>query len=295
MSDDGDRAVPAQRPTLLARTGAERLRGRVASPEVDARLLLAHVLGRRPNDLVVADPATPAQQRTYDALLDRRAAGVPLQHLTGEAWFRGVRLAVGPGVFVPRPETESVAGAAVERAREIRAAGRTPSVVELCAGSGAISAALVDEVPGCRVLAVERDPQAVTWCRRNLAGTGVAVRNADMADVAPELDGTVDIVVVNPPYVPLGARDRLPVEVTAYDPEVAVFSGADGLDAIRVVERVARRLLRPGGLVVCEHDDTHGESAPAIFATPAWAAVADHRDLSGRPRWVTATRTGVAG
>ena len=284
-----------ERPTLLARRGAVRLQGHVASPEVDARLLLAHLLGHRPGDLVMAPPVTAAQERRYTELLDARATGVPLQHLTGEAWFRGVRVEVGPGVFIPRPETELVAGAAIERAVALRMAGRTPLVVELCAGSGAISAAVVDEAPGCRVVAVERDDAAVHWCRRNLAGTGVEVRHEDMAEAAHDLDGTVDVVVVNPPYVPLQWRASLPVEVTGYDPEVALFSGADGLEAIRVVERVARRLLRPGGLVVCEHDDTHEPSAPVVFGGPVWTEVCDSQDLSGRPRWVSAVRTEVAG
>lgn len=289
-----ERPAPV-RASVLARRGADRLRGQVASPEVDARLLLAHLLGLRPGDLVLADPPSAERVARYRELLDRRAEGVPLQHLTGEAWFRNVRVAVGPGVFVPRPETESVAGVAIEAARAVRMQGRTPRVVELCAGSGAISAALVDEVPGCRVVAVEIDPVAVDWARRNLAGTGVDVRRGDLADAVPEWDGTVDVVVVNPPYVPLRVRAVLPVEVTGHDPALAVFSGEDGLDAIRAVERTARRLLRPGGLLVCEHDDSQGESAPAVFSGGAWRATADHPDLSGRPRFVSATRTQVAG
>lgn len=286
---------PDRRPGMLARHGAALLRGHVASPDVDARLLLAHVLGRGPGELVLAPAVTADQEQRYEQLLAARATGVPLQHLTGETWFRRVRLEVGPGVFVPRPETELVAGAAIEAARAIADTGRTPMVVELCAGSGAISASVVDEVPDCHVVAVERDDEAVQWCRRNLAGTEVDVRHEEMADAAHDLDGTVDVVVVNPPYVPLAVRDELPVEVTGYDPDVAVFSGPDGLDAIRVVERVAARLLRPGGMLVCEHDDSHGSSAPEILSGPQWALVADHQDLSGRPRWVTAVRTEVAG
>lgn len=287
--------TPRQRATSVARQGASRLAGRVASPDVDARLLLAHVLGVTPGALVLAPPVDAEQQRRYAVLLDSRAGGVPLQHLTGEAWFRGVRLEVGPGVFIPRPETELVAGAAIDRAQELCGTGPAPVVVELCAGSGAISAALVNEVPDCRVVAVERDDEAVRWCRRNLAGTSVQVRHEDMSEAAHDLDGRVDLVVANPPYVPLTARDALPIEVTGHDPQVAVFSGEDGLDAIRVVEQVARRLLVGGGLVVCEHDDSHALSAPEVFAGAAWTDVRDWADLSGRPRWVSATRTGMAG
>ena len=284
-----------ERPTLLARRGTAVLQGRVASAQVDARLLLAHVLGTSPGGLVGAPPADAEQERRYLRLLQARATGVPLQHLTGEAWFRGVRVMVGPGVFVPRPETELVAGAAIDRARHLRSTGMVPVVVELCAGSGAISAALAAEVPGCRIVAVERDDEAVAWCRDNLSHSEVEVRHEDMAEAAHDLDGSVDVVVANPPYVPTSVRDSLPVEVTQHDPEVAVFSGPDGLAAIRVVEQVARRLLRPGGLVVCEHDDSHATSAPEIFADDAWADVSDEMDLSGRPRWVCATRTVMAG
>lgn len=287
--------MAGERPTVVARRGGARLQGHVASPHVDARLLLAYVLGTSPGGLVVAPSVEAEQERRYEELLAARADGVPLQHLTGEAWFRGVRVRVGPGVFVPRPETELVAGAAIDRARQLRTGGVLPLVVELCSGSGAISAALAAEVPGCRIVAVERDDAAVAWCRDNLAGSGVEVRHEDMAGAAHDLDGSVDVVVANPPYVPTGARESLPLEVTQYDPEVAVFSGPDGLAAIRVVERVARRLLRPGGLLVCEHDDSHASSAPALFADEAWAEVSDEVDLSGRPRWLCATRTVVAG
>ena len=215
----------------------------------------------------------------------RRAAREPLQHLTGSAGFRYVSLEVGPGVFVPRPETELLAGWAVERALELESA----VVVDLCTGSGAIAASVALEAPSARVHAVELDPGAHAWAERNLAGTGVDLRLGDMAEAFTDLDGTVDVVVCNPPYIPLEAWQGVAPEARDHDPELALWSGDDGLDALRVLERTAARLLRPGGWVGAEHADVQGESAPAVFtASGGWREVRDHPDLAGRARYVTA-------
>jgi release factor glutamine methyltransferase len=193
---------------------------------------------------------------------------------------------------VPRPETELVAGAAVDEAARVVAGGRVPVVVDLCTGSGAIAASIATEVTGSRVYAVELDPAAHAWAARNLSGTGVELRHGDMAEAFPELDGTVDVVVTNPPYIPVDGIVRDP-EVAEHDPALALWSGTDGLDAMRVVATVGARLLRPGGLLVAEHADLQGESAPAVFdAARGWAGVQDHEDLAGRPRFVTARRAG---
>ncbi len=168
-----------------------------------------------------------------------------------------------------------------------------PRVVDLCTGSGAIALAVATEVAGSEVHAVELDPAAHAWAARNCAGSAVDLRLGDMATAFPELDGTVDVVVSNPPYIPQDAVIRDP-EVAAHDPAVALWSGADGLDAMRVVEQVAARLLRPGGTVVAEHADLQGSSAPAVFdGAGRWLDVADHRDLAGRDRYVTAVRRGA--
>ena len=166
-------------------------------------------------------------------------------------------------------------------------------VVELCAGSGAISKALAAEVPGPEYWAVELSPDAWPYLVANLAGKGVHAVAGDMADALHHLDGIVDLVIANPPYVPEDARADLPADVL-HDPDLALFSGADGLDALRVVAQVARRLLRPGGLVCAEHDDTHGASAPALFAERGFTEVTDHLDLAGRPRFVTARAAGTS-
>ncbi|MBD3946049.1 peptide chain release factor N(5)-glutamine methyltransferase [Nocardioides ganghwensis] len=274
------------RATAARRAAAQRLReASVASPERDADLLLAHVLGIPLGRLPLVDALAAREQEAYDALVVRRAAREPLQHLTGTAAFRHVELAVGPGVFVPRPETELLAGWAIEQAQAVAA----PVVVDLCTGSGAVAAAVKDEVPDAEVHAVELDEQAYAWAERNLSGTGVDLRHGDMATAFDDLLGTVDVVVCNPPYIPLEAWESVAAEARDHDPHLALFSGQDGLDAMRVLERRAAQLLRPGGVVGAEHADVQGESAPAVFAAAGrWLDVADHRDLAGRARYVTA-------
>jgi len=262
----------------------------VQSPEHDAAELLAFVLGRRRGDLVLVDAVEAADRVRFAELVARRAARTPLQHLTGTAAFRHVELAVGPGVFVPRPETELLAGWAIERAREVLSTG-SPSavVVDLCTGSGAVALSVATEVPEAEVHAVELDRDAFAWAGRNLAGRGVDLREGDMAEAFPDLDGTVDVVVCNPPYIPLTEYAGVAPEARDHDPDLALWSGEDGLEAMRVLERVAARLLVPGGWVGAEHADVQGESAQQVFATTGrWTEVRDHRDLAGRPRYVTA-------
>lgn len=275
-------------PRALVAAAAARLEAAgVDSPVNDAEILLVHVLGIRRGDLVLATAVPQTDAARFEELVGRRAQRVPLQHLTGTTGFRYVDLAVGPGVFTPRPETELLAGWAVEAARLV--ADRTPIIVDLCTGSGAIAASIAHELPAAEVHAVELDPDAVAWAERNLLHTGVGLRQGDMADAFPELDGTVDVVVCNPPYVPLTAYEGVNQEAREHDPALALFSGEDGLDAMRVLERVAARLLRSGGVVGAEHADLQGASAPGVFAASGrWADVRDHLDLAGRPRYLTA-------
>jgi release factor glutamine methyltransferase len=261
----------------------------VASPEHDAAELLAHVLGTTRGGLALSDEVDAAQASAYDALVARREAREPLQHLVGSAAFRYVELAVGPGVFTPRPETELLAGWGVDRARDVLAAGDTPVVVDLCTGSGAIALSVATEVPEAVVHAVELSEDAFGWAQRNLAGSGVDLRQGDLRDAFPDLDGTVDVVLCNPPYIPLEAYESVAVEARDHDPHLALFSGDDGLDAIRALEVTAARLLRDGGVVGAEHADVQGEQAPAVFRrTGRWRDVTDHQDLAGRDRYLTA-------
>lgn len=275
----------ARRGAVLA-AAAERLRAAgVPSPEYDAAELLAHVHGVDRRDLVRIETVAEAAAARYDEVIARRSAREPLQHITGVAWFRHVELAVGPGVFVPRPETELLAGWAIEAASGLA----SPVVVDLCTGSGAIAKAIADEVPGARVHAVELDDDAHGWATRNLTGTGVDLRHGDMGTAFDDLLGTVDVVVCNPPYIPLEAWESVADEARDHDPHLALFSGRDGLDALRVLAVRAAQLLRPGGVVGAEHADAQGVSAPAVLtATERWIEVVDHLDLAGRPRFTTA-------
>ncbi len=271
--------------TELEQAEAELAEAGVASPRADAELLMSYVTGVPRALLIVSARLDEVQRRSYRELVEARGRRVPLQHLTGSAAFRYVDLDVGPGVFVPRPETELLAGWAVERAR----AAEAPVVVDLCTGSGAIALSLVHEVPHARVHAVELDERAFGWAQRNLDGTGVDLRQGDMAEAFDDLDGQVDVVVSNPPYIPLEAWESVSTEVRDHDPALALWSGDDGLDAMRVLEQTAWRLLKSGGVVGAEHADAQGVSAPQVFAG-RWADVQDHLDLAGRPRFVTARK-----
>ena len=277
--------IDVRRRDLLTNAVRRLAEAGVASPEADAETLLAHVLGTDRGRLVLVDDVGGDDAAAYDALVARRAAREPLQHLTGKAHFRHVELVVGPGVFVPRPETELLAGWAIERATPLE----RPVIVDLCTGSGAIAKAIHDEVPDADVHAVELDPVSHAWAERNLAGTGVDLRLGDMAEAFEDLAGGVDVVTCNPPYIPLDAWESVAPEARDHDPHLALFSGDDGLDAIRVVAARAARLLRPGGWVGVEHADVQEESAPAVFAgAGCFRDVRDHQDLAGRPRYVTA-------
>ena len=277
----------------LIAAATERLRAAgVASPEHDARALAAHVIGCSLKQLPMHDSL---DEKAYDEVVARRAARVPLQHLTGSVGFRWIELEVGSGVFVPRPETESVVQWAVDRAKP------GALMVDLCTGSGTIAFALANEVPGAVVHAVERDPVALEWTRRNAANRMAAgdpevqLHLGSVEDCLHELDGTVDLVASNPPYVAESERHLPDPEVIDHDPEIALFAGADGLDVIRLVEQAARRLLKPGGLVVVEHSDRQGHTAPDVFEQAGgWTEIEDHQDLTGRDRFVTARWTGLA-
>jgi len=276
---------------LITGAAARLEQAGVDSPLHDAEALAAHVLDV-PRLQVRSASMDPGQVREYHELVARRATRVPLQHLVGRATFRRVELSVGPGVFVPRPETEVLAGWALEALERARQNDPEPVVADLATGSGAIAAALADEAPWARVYAVELDDDAFAWASRNLTGTGVDLRHGDMADELADLDGQVDVVVSNPPYIPLEAWESVSVEGRDHDPALALWAGDDGLELMRVLERSAFRLLRTGGVVVAEHADQQGTSAPAVFtATRRWVEVRDHRDLAGRDRFVTARKT----
>ncbi|HET8601045.1 MAG TPA: peptide chain release factor N(5)-glutamine methyltransferase [Segeticoccus sp.] len=264
----------------------------VPSPETDAIALAAHVVGCDPAELhrrMVLGDAVPADWDRFEELVAERARRIPLQHLTGRAGFRRLELAVGPGVFVPRPETELTAELAIAAAHETSRA----VVVDLCTGSGAIALSVKDEVPLAQVYAVELSPEAHAWALQNRERTGldVELRLGDAAIAFPELAGRVDVVVCNPPYIPEGMVPTEP-EVRDHDPELALYGGSlDGLAVPLALAARAADLLRDEGALVMEHADVQGTWLPdALERAGVWREVADHKDLTGRPRVVTAHR-----
>jgi len=266
----------------------------VPDPEVDAELLLAHVLGVSRGGvqakLVTGGAAPEGAAEALAPLVERRSAREPLQHILGLAAFRHLELEVGPGVFVPRPETETLAQLAIDAA--LAAAGPSPRVVDLCTGSGAVALAVGTEVPHAEVAAVELSPEAFVWARRNRERAGaenVRMVFGDLAEALPEWDGTVDVVVSNPLYIPLGAIPRDP-EVRLFDPELALYGGEDGLDVVRSLSRRALALLHPGGFLVIEHGELQGADIRALLTADGWSAAATQRDLLGRDRFTSALR-----
>ena len=286
--------------------GERRLaRADVPTPRVDAELLLAHVLGLPRGRMFLSDPIEPADAVRFEALLVRRSARVPLQHLVGSAPFRHLELEVGRGVFVPRPETEGVVELAI---RALAADAEERLAVDLCAGSGAIALAIATEVPHSVVHAVEIEGPAHGWAERNVAayaaqlaavGSQVVLHQADATtahlDVLAGLVGRVDVVVSNPPYIPDEAVPREP-EVRDYDPPRALYGGQDGLDVVRGIAVAAAALLRRGGVLVVEHGDAQGVSGGAagvpqvLLDHGSFVDVVDHPDLAGRDRVTVAVR-----
>jgi release factor glutamine methyltransferase len=275
----------------------------VESPRTDAELIAAHVHHVKRGELHTV-PDSEFDARFWEDI-GRRANREPLQHIIGRAFFRYLELDVGPGVFVPRPETEVMTGWVIDRLREMDVAA--PVAVDLGTGSGAIALSIAQEVPRASVHAVEADPLARAWAERNItryvdsytagrvllhAGDFVSEDYRDgLADLS-DLAGTVDVVVSNPPYIPLGST--VEPEVGEYDPPAALWSGDDGLVAIRGVERVARWLLRPGGLVAVEHGAPQGAAVYWVFPEEkGWRDTRNNKDLAGRDRFVTATWPGL--
>jgi len=277
--------------TLDAATGILEQAG-IRNARVDAELLVGHVLGLSRGGVqaraVTDGSLSAADTATVNELVERRAAREPLQHITGLAAFRQLELHVGPGVFVPRPETEFVAQFAIDALAST--ATPQPVGVDLGTGSGAIALAMATEVPHARVYGVEVSPRAFVWTKQNFRTVGAPNATAvfiDLADALPQLDGTVDVVISNPPYIPAGAIPRDP-EVRLFDPEIALYGGEDGLDVVRQVSATAKRLLRPGGSLVLEHGELQAAQIAQLLGADGWTAVAHHRDLLGRDRATTA-------
>jgi release factor glutamine methyltransferase len=259
----------------------------IDTPRVDAEQLAAHTAGVDRGRLTFHEPDEPFFGR-YRDVIDARAQRIPLQHLTSTAAFGPVTVAVGPGVFVPRPETESLLEWALAQPLPTQ-----PLIVDLCTGSGALALALAHSRLDARIIAVDDSADALVFARRNCAGTAVELVEADITGVGvlSDYDGEVDLIVANPPYIPDGAR--LEPEVAQHDPEHALFGGPDGMRVVGPIVELAARLLRPGGRIAVEHDDTTAEATTKTFeGMGAFIDVVSRRDLAGRPRFVTAMRKG---
>ncbi|MGK3953560.1 peptide chain release factor N(5)-glutamine methyltransferase [Microbacterium sp. I2] len=291
--------MPSPDPALSLSASLQRAAERLAAagipdPAVDVELLAGFVLGTGRGGVQAAAlrgaDITADDARRLEELVTRRATREPLQHITGLAPFRHLELRVGPGVFVPRPETEIVAQLAIDALRA--AASPSPIAVDLGTGSGAIALAMATEVPHARVFAAENSVDAFVWTKENFERVGAGnaqLAYIDLAHAFPELDGTVSVVASNPPYVPDAAIPRDP-EVRFYDPPAALYGGADGLDVVRVLSEVGLRLAHPGGTIVIEHGEWQGEEIRAILTADGWRAASTHPDLTMRDRATTALR-----
>lgn len=290
---DNVRAALADAADRLTAAGVE-------SGRADAEALLAWVTGTPRGRLHALSCLSDEVVAAFGTALARRERREPLQHITGRAAFRHLELAVGPGVFVPRPETEVMAGVAVDELRRlVTTTAAEPLAVDLCSGSGAVAVAMATEAPGCRVVAVELSTQAGDYAAKNAADYAarspasrpVEVRWGDIADAVDDLAQQAHVVTANPPYIPMAAYESVALEVREFDPPLALWTDDDGLRMVRTVAEVAATVLVDGGLVLCEHADVQGDSVPAVFAASGhWVDVRDCNDLAGRPRFVSARR-----
>lgn len=265
----------------------------IESFQADAEILLGFVLDLSRGELqvkaITGELLNEAEEIKFLELVAKRAERFPLQHLTGVAYFRQLELKVGPGVFVPRFETETVTQLAVDALKAVPS--DNPIAVDLATGSGAIAISLAVEVPNAKVFAVELSEDALVYTKQNFAkyAPTATLVQGDLADAFPELNGQVDVLVSNPPYIP---DDMIPIypEVHLHDPSMALYGGADGLDLVRKVESSAKRLLRKGGALVIEHADMQGDAIRELILNLGWRQCSTHKDLSGRDRATTAIR-----
>ena len=261
--------------------------------EVEAEILLAHTLGISRMDLhnpLTVENALAAigdmaiVEETFWKLLDRRCAHEPLQYLTGVAYFRHLEIKVGPGVLVPRPESELLVESVLTYIEKLSGA---VSVVDLGSGSGALALAIATEAPHTHVIAVEKSPEANYWLKENVSFIDEKVRILE-SDVATALDGVkCDVVIANPPYVP--DSQELPRDVAEHEPAIALFGGADGMKAPRLFISTASRLLKEGGFLAIEHHEEQGLAIADVLSAD-FTDILLHQDLTGRPRFMTAVR-----
>ena len=275
---------------LLSESSSKLKEAGVISATVDAELITCFCLGisRSELSLMVATNQEFPQESLdkFQLALARRVARQPLQHITGTAPFRHLELKVGPGVFTPRPETEQVVGFAMEKITNFQ----SPLIVDLCSGSGAIAISLATEVLGSKVFAVEKSEEAFGYLLQNAASYGLSkvnLRNEDLQNSLSELDGKVDLVISNPPYIP---NDAIPIdlEVQLHEPSMSLYGGVDGLDVIRQISIRAKKLLKSGGLLVLEHADSQSNAIGKLLLAGGWQEIEARADLAGKERMISA-------
>ena len=275
---------------LLSESSSKLKEAGVISATVDAELITCFCLGisRSELSLMVATNQEFPQESLdkFQLALARRAARQPLQHITGTAPFRHLELKVGPGVFTPRPETEQVVGFAMEKITNFQ----SPLIVDLCSGSGAIAISLATEISGSKVFAVEKSEEAFGYLLQNAASYGLVddyLRNEDLQNSLSELDGKVDLVISNPPYIP---NDAIPIdlEVQLHEPSMSLYGGVDGLDVIRQISIRAKKLLKSGGLLVLEHADSQSNAIGKLLLAGGWLEIEARADLAGKERMISA-------
>ena len=277
---------------LLSESSSKLSEAGVTSATVDAELLACYCLGVSRSELsimVATKQEFPAAElEGFEKALARRVSREPLQHITGVAPFRHLELEVGVGVFTPRPETEQLVEYAMEKISSIQ----RPLIVDLCSGSGAIAISLATEVIDSEVFAVELSKDAFEFLRRNAVQHGLLekrLRNEDLQSSLPELDGKVDLVISNPPYIP---NDAIPIdlEVQLHEPSMSLYGGVDGLDVVRQISVRAMKLLKPGGLLVMEHADTQSKAIGELLLAEGWLQVEARADLAGKDRMISAVK-----
>jgi release factor glutamine methyltransferase len=277
---------------LLSESSSKLKKAGVTSAIVDAELIACFCLGISRSELALMTATNQEFPKdsidNFQLALARRVARQPLQHITGTAPFRHLELKVGPGVFTPRPETEQVVGFALERISN----SASPLIVDLCAGSGAIAISLATEISGSKVFAVEKSREAFSYLRDNAASYGLAesnLRNEDLVDSLQDLDGQVDLVISNPPYIP---DDAIPIdlEVQLHEPSMSLYGGLDGLDVVRQILGRAMKLLKPGGLLVMEHADSQSSAISKLLLAEGWIEIITRADLAGKDRMIAALK-----
>ena len=277
---------------LLSEASSKLSLAGVTSAKVDAELLACFCINISRSDLqllVATNQVFPSESlERFESALARRIAREPLQHITGTAPFRHLELMVGPGVFTPRPETEQVVGFALEKMLGIP----NPLIVDLCSGSGAIAISCATEISGSNVFAVELSEDAFEYLVRNAKNYGLGeenLKNQDLQFCLPELDGQVDLVISNPPYIP---DDAIPVdlEVQLHEPSMSLYGGVDGLDVVRQISTRAMKLLKSGGLLVMEHADTQSNAIGKLLLDKGWLGIEARADLAGKERMISAIK-----